>query len=157
MLGVSGSIAAYKAADLCSQLVKAGADVHVVLTAHAARFVGAPTFRALVRNPVLTDLFDEPQTGRIVHIDLAQSADSAIVAPASANVIAKMAHGLADDMLSTCLLATPPATPLLVAPAMNTVMWEHPATVANIRTLRSRVSTVEPGFWMPPPARMWSG
>src|SRR5947208_12189188 len=106
VLGVSGSIAAYKAADLCSRLGKLGAVVHVVLTRHAAEFVGVPTFRALTRNPVLVDVFDEPQARRIAHIDLAQSADLVLVAPASANVLAKMAHGLADDMLTTCLLAT---------------------------------------------------
>src|SRR5579884_1814288 len=147
LLGVSGSIAAYKAADLCSQLGKLGAEVHVVLTRHAAQFVGPPTFRALTRNPVLTDVFDEPHARRIAHIDLAQSADLALVAPASANIIAKMAVGLADDMLTTCLLATPPSTPLLVAPAMNTVMWEHPATIANLEALRTRgVQIVEPGY-----------
>jgi phosphopantothenoylcysteine decarboxylase/phosphopantothenate--cysteine ligase len=147
LLGVSGSIAAYKAADLCSQLSKLELDVHVVLTPHAAEFVGAPTFRALTRNPVLVGVFDEPQAQRIAHIDLAQSADLALVAPASANLIAKLALGLADDLLSTCLLATPPATPLLIAPAMNTVMWEQPATVANVSLLRSRGGRiVEPGY-----------
>ena len=147
LLGVSGSIAAYKAADVCSRLGKLGASVHVVLTAHAAQFIGVPTLRALTRNPVLTDLFDEPQTERIAHIDLAQSTDLVLVAPASANLLAKMAHGLADDMLSTCLLAVPPTTPLLVAPAMNTVMWDHPATRANLTTLIERgVRTVQPGY-----------
>jgi phosphopantothenoylcysteine decarboxylase / phosphopantothenate---cysteine ligase len=147
LLGVSGSIAAYKAADLCSQLSKLGADVHVVLTPHAAEFIGAATFRALTRNPVISGLFDEPQARRIAHIDLAQSADLVLVAPASANVIAKMAQGLADDMLTTCLLAVPPTTPLVVAPAMNTVMWEHPATVANVELLRRRgAAIVEPGY-----------
>jgi phosphopantothenoylcysteine decarboxylase/phosphopantothenate--cysteine ligase len=147
LLGVSGSIAAYKAADVCSQLGKLGAEIHVVLTAHAAQFVGAATFRALTRNPVLSDVFDEPHARRIAHIDLAQSSDLVLVAPASANLLAKMAHGLADDMLTTCLLATPTMTPLLVAPAMNTVMWEHPATVANLDTLRRRgVQIVQPGY-----------
>lgn len=147
LLGVSGSIAAYKAADMCSQLSKLNAEVHVVLTKHAEEFIGVPTFRALTRNPVLTDVFDEPHARRIVHIDLAQSADLVIVAPASANVIAKMAHGIADDMLTTCLLATPQTTTLMVAPAMNTIMWEHPATVANVETLRARgVEIVQPGF-----------
>ena len=147
LLGVSGSIAAYKAADVCSRLAKLGASVHVVLTAHAAQFIGVPTLRALTRNPVLTDLFDEPQTERIAHIDLAQSADLVLVAPASANLLAKLAHGLADDMLSTCLLAVPPTTPLLVAPAMNTVMWDHPATRANMMTLQERgVQRVQPGY-----------
>ena len=147
LLGVSGSIAAYKAADLCSRLGKLGASVHVVLTAHAERFIGAATLRALTRNPVLTDLFEEPQTERIAHIDLAQSADLILIAPASANLLAKMAHGLADELLSTCLLAAPPATPLLVAPAMNTMMWEHPATRANLTTLEDRgVQIVQPGY-----------
>jgi phosphopantothenoylcysteine decarboxylase/phosphopantothenate--cysteine ligase len=147
LLGVSGSIAAYKAADLCSQLGKLDAEVHVVLTAHAAEFVGVSTFRALTRNPVLTDVFDEPHAKRIAHIDLAQSADLVLVAPASANLIAKMAHGLADDLLTTCLLATPPPTPLLIAPAMNAVMWDHPATRANVAALVTRgVEVVQPGY-----------
>src|SRR5579884_469083 len=93
LLGVSGSIAAYKAADLCSRLGKLGADIHVVLTASAAQFVGAATFRALTRNPVVSDVFDEPTDRRIAHIDLAQSADLVIVAPASADLLARMAHG----------------------------------------------------------------
>ncbi len=147
LLGVSGSIAAYKAADLCSQLGKLGAEIHVVLTPHAAQFVGAATFRALTRNPVLSDVFDEPHAQRIAHIDLAQSADLVLVAPASANLLAKMAHGLADDLLTTCLLATPPQTPLLAAPAMNTQMWQHPATLANLETLAARnVQIVQPGY-----------
>ena len=147
LLGVSGSIAAYKAADICSQLGKLGADVTVILTENAERFVGVPTFRALTRNPVLTGVFDEPNAKRIAHIDLAQSADLVLIAPASANLTAKMAHGIADDMLTTCLLALPTTTPLLVAPAMNTVMWEHPATVANLQTLKSRgVKILEPGY-----------
>ncbi len=146
LLGVSGSIAAYKAADLCSQLSKSGAEVHVVLTENAERFIGVPTFRALSRNPVLSGVFEEPQAERIAHIDLAQSADLVIVAPATANLIAKMAHGIADDLVSTCLLAVPPKTPLLIAPAMNTAMWEHPATQANLQTLKDRgVEIVEPG------------
>ncbi len=145
LLCVSGSIAAYRAADVCSQLSKLGAEVHVVLTANAARFVGPPTFRALSRNPVLTDLFEEPHVDRIAHIDLAQSADLVLVAPASANLLAKMAHGIADDLASTCLLAVPPSTALLVAPAMNRVMWAHPATTANVAILSARgVEQIEP-------------
>ena len=96
---------------------------------------------------MLVDVFEEPHERRIAHIDLAQSADLVLVAPASANTLAKMAHGLADDLLSTCLLAVPPATPLLAAPAMNTIMWEHPATLANLETLRQRgVEIVQPGY-----------
>ena len=147
LLGVTGSIAAYKAADLCSQLGKLGADVHVVLTVAASQFVGIATFRALTRNPVLLDVFDEPHAKRIAHIDLAQSADLVLVAPASADILAKMTCGLADDMLSTCLLATPQYTPVLVAPAMNSVMWNHPATLANLQTLEARgVQIVQPGY-----------
>jgi phosphopantothenoylcysteine decarboxylase/phosphopantothenate--cysteine ligase len=147
LLGVSGSIAAYKAADLCSQLGKQNIEVHVVLTEHAARFVGEATFRALTRNPVLTDVFDEPHARRIAHIDLAQSADLVLVAPASADLLAKLAHGLADDLLTTCLLATPQTTPVLVAPAMNTVMWEHPATQSNLEILKRRgVTIIQPGY-----------
>ena len=142
LLGVSGSIAAYRAADLCSQLSKLGLDTTAVLTAAAARFIGTPTFQALTRNPVYSDVFDEPESKRIAHIDLAQSASLVIVAPASANIIAKYAAGIADDMLTTCLLATPPTTPVLIAPAMNTVMWEHPATQANLATLRLRGVTI---------------
>ncbi len=146
LLGVTGSIAAYKAAELCSSFGKLNADVHVVLTRNAVRFVGEPTFRALTRNPVISDLFDEPADRRIAHIDLAQSADLVLVAPASANTIAKYANGLADDMLSTCLLATPASTPIVIAPAMNTVMWDNPSTIANISTLETRgVHIVQPG------------
>ena len=142
-LGVTGSIAAYKAADLASQLVKQGADVHVVLTRAGAEFVGPATFRALTLNPVITSTFDEPSGGRIAHIDLAQSADLVLVAPATANVIARMAAGMADDSLTATLLAA--TAPIIVAPAMNTAMLEHPATVANLETLRSRgVQIVEP-------------
>lgn len=138
LLGVSGSIAAYKSADIASQLGKLGADVHVVLTANASQFVGVATFRALTRNSVLTDIFDEPDSKRIAHIELAQSADLVLIAPATANILAKMAHGIADDMLTTCLLAYPKNHPLLVAPAMNTQMWLHPATVENVRILQAR-------------------
>lgn len=147
LLGVTGSIAAYKAADICSRLGKLGADVHVVLTAAATQFVGPATFRALTRNPVLTDVFEEPHARRIAHIDLAQSADLVLVAPATADILARMAHGFADDMLTTCLLAVPVSTPLLVAPAMNTVMWQHPATQANLRLLQERgVHIIEPEY-----------
>ncbi len=147
LLGICGSIAAYKAADICSRLGKLGADVFVVMTSSATEFVGAPTFRALTRHPVLVDLFDEPLSDRIAHIDLAQSSDIVLVAPATANIIAKLATGIADDLLSTCLLAVPTSTPLLVAPAMNTVMLEHPATRANMTTLTERgVEIITTGY-----------
>lgn len=147
LLGVSGSIAAYKAADIASQLSHRGAEVFVVLTPHAARFIGAPTFRALTRNPVLSGVFDEPLERQIAHIELAQKADLLLIAPATANLLAKMAHGIADDLLTTVLLAA--TAPVLVAPAMNSVMLEHPATRANIEILRARgVEFIEPGFGM---------
>jgi len=144
LLGVTGSIAAYRAADLASKLTQAGAVVHVAMTAHAAEFVGPATFRALTGNPVLTGVFDEPYEGRMAHIHIAQTADLVLVAPATANVLAKMAHGIADDALTTLLLAT--TAPVLVAPAMNTAMYEHPATQGNLEILRSRgVRIIEPG------------
>src|SRR5690348_3612769 len=124
ILGVSGSIAAYKAAEIAGSLGKLGASVHVVMTRSAAEFVGPATFRAITLNPVMTSVFDEPYDDRVAHIDLAQSADLVIVAPATANVIAKMAYGIADDILTTVLLAT--NAPILVAPAMNSVMLDHP-------------------------------
>lgn len=143
VLGVSGSIAAYKAAEIVSRLVQGGAEVHVVLTSHAREFIGAATFRGLTGNPVLTDVFDEPYDGRMAHISLAQGADLFLVAPATANLLAKMANGIADDVLTTMLLATD--APVIAAPAMNTVMFDHPATVANLSTLRQRgVEIVEP-------------
>ena len=147
VLGVTGSIAAYKAADLAGMLVKQEADVHVVLTPHASEFIGAVTFRTLTRNPVLSGLFDEPASGAIAHIDLAQSSDLILIAPATANILAKMAHGIADDLLSSLLLAA--TSPILTAPAMNTHMWQHSATQANIKTLLERgVHFVEPGVGM---------
>ncbi len=140
LLGVTGSIAAYKAADLASKLTQAGAEVDVVMTQHAAEFIGAATFRALTRHGVLTDLFDEPDSRRIAHIELAQQADLILVCPATANIIAKMATGIADDLLSTLLLVA--KCPVYVAPAMNTSMWEHPAVQANVSILSQRGITV---------------
>src|SRR5687768_11989923 len=113
-LGVTGSIAAYKAADLASQLVKLGADVHVLLPRSAAASLGPATLRALTLNPVLTSLFDEPLEGKIAHIELAQNTDLILVAPATADALAKMAHGIADDLLTSTLLAA--AAPVVVAP-----------------------------------------
>lgn len=136
LLGVTGSIAAYKAADLTSKLVQAGAEVDVVLTEHAMQFIGKSTFHALTRRSVLTGLFDEPESGRIAHIEMAQQADLVLICPATANIIGKMAVGIADDLLSTLLLVT--RSPIIVAPAMNTCMWEHPAVQANIRILSDR-------------------
>ena len=146
LLGVAGSIAAYRAADVCSQLGKLGARVTVCLTSGALKFVGEATFRALSRNPVLTDVFVEPHQERIAHIDVAQSADLVLVSPASANVLARLASGMADDMLTACILALPPGIPILAAPAMNTHMWNNPATQANVALLASRgVEFIDPG------------
>lgn len=144
VLGITGGIAAYKAAALCSLLVKMGADVRVIMTEGATKFIAPLTLQTLSRHPVATDVFDERDASRVQHIDLADAADLFIVAPATANIIAKMAHGIADDMLSTTLLAT--TAPVLVAPAMNVHMLAHPAVEANIAALASRgVRFVESG------------
>jgi phosphopantothenoylcysteine decarboxylase/phosphopantothenate--cysteine ligase len=134
VVGVTGGIAAYKSVHLVRLLVRAGHDVHVVPTADAVRFVGLPTWEAISRNPVTTSVHDD--VARVRHVSLGQSADLVIVAPATANSLAKMAHGLADDLLGTTLLAT--TAPVVVAPAMHTEMWRHPATVENVRVLQDR-------------------
>ncbi len=134
VVGVSGGIAAYKTVHLVRLLVKEGHEVHVVPTADAVRFVGLPTWEAISRNPVTTSVHED--VARVRHVALGQSADLVIVAPATANTLAKMATGLADDLLGTTLLAT--TAPVVVAPAMHTEMWRHPATVHNIATLRER-------------------
>jgi phosphopantothenoylcysteine synthetase/decarboxylase len=138
ILGVTGSIAAHRAVDLASALVKAGCDVHVVMTAEALRFVTALPFKTLSRNPVVTDLFDEKEGWKPSHIDLADRADLLLIAPATANSIAKLASGLADDGLSCMALALNPDAKVLIAPAMNGKMWLHPATQANAATLQQR-------------------
>ncbi|TNJ67211.1 bifunctional phosphopantothenoylcysteine decarboxylase/phosphopantothenate--cysteine ligase CoaBC [Paenibacillus hemerocallicola] len=144
VLGVTGGIASYKAAALCSKLAQAGADVRVIMTASATKFVAPLTFQTLSRHDVAVDTFDEKDATVVQHIDLADSADLVVIAPATANIIAKMAHGIADDMLSTTILAT--EAPILVAPAMNVHMYAHPAVVDNMRTLRNRdISFIEPG------------
>lgn len=130
VLGVSGGVAAYKSAELVRLLVKAGADVHVVLTEGGARFVTAVTFQALSGNPVWNDLWDARMGNNMAHIDLSRDADAILVAPATADLIAKLAQGRADDLLTTLCLARD--CPLLVAPAMNRQMWEHPATRRNV-------------------------
>ena len=136
LLGVTGSIAAYKACELTRLFVKGGHDVHVIMTQAATKFVAPLTFRTLSRNPVSLDMFDEPDEWVPGHISLAERADVLVIAPCTANVLAKLAHGLADDMLSATALAT--KAPLVIAPAMNTGMWEHPATRANLATLAAR-------------------
>ena len=140
ILGVTGSIAAHKAADLASMLTKAKCDVRVVMTADAQRFITALPFKTLTRNPVVTNLYDEDEGWKPTHIELADAADLLIIAPATANVIAKLAHGIADDALSCIALALNPRARILMAPAMNGKMWLHPATQANVRPSRSGVS-----------------
>jgi phosphopantothenoylcysteine decarboxylase / phosphopantothenate---cysteine ligase len=144
ILGVCGGIAAYKAAALTSKLTQAGANVRVIMTEAAAKLVQPLTFQALSKNHVAVDTFDEHDPAVINHIEMADSADLVIVAPATANMLAKMAHGLADDMLSTTMLVV--QAPILVAPAMNVHMYDHPAVQANIATLASRgIHFIEPG------------
>ena len=144
VLGVTGSIAAYKACELVRLLVKRGDDVHVVMTEHARAFVTPLTFQTLSRNPVECNLFEDPQDWKPGHISLAAAADLVVVAPATANILAKMAHGIADDLLSSTLLAT--KAPVVVAPAMNDGMWTNPATQANVAALVARgVRVVQPG------------
>ena len=136
VLGVTGGIACYKSCELVSRLVKAGVDVYVIMTEHATKLVQPLTFQTLSKHPVAVDTFQPVNAFEVEHIALAQRADLFLIAPATANILAKMAHGIADDMLSTTVLAT--KAPILVAPAMNTGMWENPATQENIRTLQKR-------------------
>jgi phosphopantothenoylcysteine decarboxylase / phosphopantothenate---cysteine ligase len=144
ILGVTGSIAAYKAAYLLRELRRLGAGVTVCLTEAAARFVGPLTFRTLSGRPVLTDLFDPQSPEAVEHVALAERADAVVVAPATANLLAKAAHGLADDFLTTLLLAT--RGRVLLAPAMDGGMWNHQAVTANVAVLRGRgVVVLEPG------------
>ena len=140
VLGVSGGIAAYKAAELVRLLVKAGADVHVVLSEGGARFVTAVTFQALSGNTVWTDLWDARMPNNMAHIDLGRDADAILVAPATADFIARVAQGRADDLLSTLALARD--VPLIVAPAMNRQMWESPPTQRNVALVRDDGVTV---------------
>jgi phosphopantothenoylcysteine synthetase/decarboxylase len=138
VLGVTGSIAAHKAVDIASQLTKAGHDLHVVMTADAQRFITPLPFKTLSRHPVITDLYDEEEGWKPTHITLADTADLLLIAPATANVIAKLAHGIADDALSCIALAVNPAAKLIIAPAMNGKMWLHPATQQNVAVLKGR-------------------
>jgi phosphopantothenoylcysteine decarboxylase len=138
ILGVTGSIAACKAVDLASLLVKAGCAVHVVMTTDALRFVTALPFKTLSRHAVVTDLYDEEEGWKPAHIELADRADMLLIAPATANTLAKLASGLANDALSCVALALNPEARLLIAPAMNGKMWLHPATQANVAVLKNR-------------------
>lgn len=142
VVGVTGGIAAYKAVGVIRALVLAGHDVHVVATDAALRFVGKPTLEAISRNPVHTDLYEG--VAQVRHVAIGQAADLIVVAPATANTIARLAAGLADDLLGNTILAS--TAPLVIAPAMHTEMWQNPATVANIATLRGRgVTVIGPG------------
>jgi phosphopantothenoylcysteine decarboxylase / phosphopantothenate---cysteine ligase len=134
LLGVTGGIAAYKACILTRLLTQAGATVQVVMTSSAARFVGSDTFAGLSGRPAYTEVWEEP--GSVLHVRLARGADMCVVAPATANVIAKLSGGIADDLITSTLLEA--TCPLVVAPAMHSGMWEHPATQANVRSLRER-------------------
>lgn len=138
VLGVTGSIAAHKAADLASLLAKQGFNVRVVLTADAQKFITPLPFKTLSRNPVVTDLYDEEEGWKPTHIRLADEADFLLIAPATANVLAKLANGHADDALTCIALALNPKAKLLIAPAMNGKMWLHAATQANVATLKKR-------------------
>ena len=138
VLGVTGSIAAHKAADLASLLTKQQWRVHVVMTADAQRFITPLPFKVLTRQPVVTDLYDEESDWQPTHIRLADEADLLLIAPATANVMAKLAHGIADDALTCIALALQPKAKILIAPAMNGKMWLHPATQENAATLKAR-------------------
>lgn len=142
VVGVTGGIAAYKAVSVIRSFVLLGHDVHVIATDAALRFVGAPTFEAISRNPLNTDLYEG--VSEVRHVGIGKRADLVVIAPATANTIAKLANGLADDLLTNTVLAT--EAPVLIAPAMHSEMWRHPATQANVQTLRLRgVAVVGPG------------
>lgn len=136
LLGISGGIAAYKAAELTRLLVKAGVDVQVVMTKGAEAFITPLTLQALSGKPVRTGLFDAEAEHAMGHIELARWAELIVIAPASADVMARLTHGMADDLLATLCLAS--TAPLMIAPAMNQQMWQHPATQHNAQTLQHR-------------------
>ena len=136
VLGITGGIAAYKSAEIVSRLRHLGADVHVIMTKNATEFITPLTLRTLAANPVVTDTFAEPEEWNVEHVALAKLADIFVIAPATANILAKMANGIADDMLSTTVLAT--KAPVLAAPAMNTGMWTAKATQQNVSVLKER-------------------
>lgn len=143
LLGVTGGIAAYKSASLASRLVKAGAEVRVIMTEHATNFINPITFETLTGHKCITDTFDRNFEFQVEHVSLAKKADVIMVAPATANVIAKLAHGLADDMLTTTILAS--HAPKLIAPAMNTGMYENPVTQNNLALLKKYgMEVIEP-------------
>lgn len=139
LLGITGSIAAYKAADIVSQLVKWNADVHVVMTNSSTRFITPLTLQTLSRNPVSINLWDEENNWQPGHVELADNCDLLVVAPASANTLASFANGAAPDLLSSIYLVN--QSPVLIAPAMNGKMWDHPATQENVSKLKERQHT----------------
>jgi phosphopantothenoylcysteine decarboxylase / phosphopantothenate---cysteine ligase len=144
LLGVTGCIGAYKAAEVLRGFQRRGAAVRVIMTRHATEFVRPLTFEALSGRPVIVGMFDQTSHATIEHITAAREADLLLIAPATANILAKFAHGIADDFLSTVYLSN--TNPVLIAPAMNVEMWKHPATQANLQTLRARGDHfVEPG------------
>ena len=143
VLGVTGGIAAYKSCEVVSRLRKQGAQVFVIMTKNACQFVAPMTFETLSNNPCVNDTFERPERWEVEHVALAKKADLFLIAPATANIMAKMAHGIADDMLSTTVLAT--KAPVLLAPAMNTGMWTNEVTQENLRILKARgVMTIGP-------------
>ena len=138
VLGVTGSIAAHKAADLASLLTKQGCELRVVMTADALHFITPLPFKTLSRHAVVTDLYDEEEGWQPTHIKLADEADLLLIAPATANMIARLAHGIADDALTCIALALNTKAKVLIAPAMNGKMWLHPATQQNVTALKAR-------------------
>ncbi|MFQ7473473.1 MAG: flavoprotein [Anaerovoracaceae bacterium] len=137
VLGVTGSISAYKAADITSRLVKKGHDVHIILTEGGSKFITPLALQTLSKNRVHTEFFEEGIPEEVKHIDLAQNADVIVIAPASANIMGKIAHGIADDLLSATVMAGANLAPVYLAPAMNTNMYENPIVQENIEKLRS--------------------
>jgi len=140
VLGVTGSIAAYKAAELVRRMQQQGWDVWVMMTEAAAKYVGPLTFQALTKHPVAVGRCDAVDTSVYQHLDLSGRAGAVVIAPCTANVLAKIAHGLADDVVTATVLAA--AAPVIIAPAMNARMWQNPATQANVRTLKDRGALV---------------
>lgn len=147
LLGVSGGIACYKAVDLVSRLTKAGHEVRVVMTPSAARFVGPVTFETMSRHPVMLDVFTTAGGGLspVAHIDWAKWAEVAVLAPLTASTLGKLAHGIADNALTTLWLALPSTVPQVHCPAMNTRMWEHPAVVQNVAWCRQHLGATVVG------------
>lgn len=147
LLGVAGGISAYKVVQVARDLTVAGATVHVMLTPGAARFITPLTFQSLTRYPVHTEVWEYWTQAAQGHISLAREADLALIAPATADILARLAHGLADDIITTTMLGLPPGVPVLLAPAMETHMYEHPATQQNLKTLAERgAQVIAPGY-----------